>query len=475
MKLALLSGAAAIAGYYGSSLLTKEHVPPGPLPATTSTTETTSFTHTASASRTTSVSRDWRISHLLRRASFGGSPEESSFYEKLGVNAAVDHLLNYEKIDDPYLATEPEITMSYVPRESVSQTINLAWWWIDRMVKTKRPLEEKLTLFWHNHFATANYKVNSHYLMYKQNQMLRKLATSKFRDILMSVTKDPAMLIWLDGRRNTKNAPNENYAREIMEIYTIGKENYSEDDVKAGARAFTGYTVDKNGNTVFDVKRYDDGTKKFLGQTGNFDAEDIVDILANHPATAANISRKLFEFLAYESPGQDVVDQLANVYMRTGGDMKAVVEAILNSEEFFSDRAYLDHVKSAVEFVVTALRSLHATASPFLTVTELQKMGQLPFNPPSVYGWPSGLGWINTSSMLHRYNLPVSAHLKLVDDESSFKADSVEAITRALLPDGLPAEIVQIIQRSTDRIADTAQKTMNAIRLTMATPYYNLN
>ena len=416
---------------------------------------------------------DWKIPHLLRRAGFGASPTELASYENLGANRATNQLLNYENIDDSDLPDQPDITMAFTRKPPAGEIVNLVWWWVNRMVNTPRPLEEKLTLFWHNHFATAIYKVRSPYLMFQQNQLLRSNAMGNFRDLLMGITEDPAMLIWLDGALNKKIAPNENYGREIMEVFTVGVGNYTEDDVKAAARAFTGYQVDKSGNSFFNPNQHDDGTKTFLGQTGNFGPEDIVNILASHPATAKSIARKLFEYFAYDNPSDDTVNQLADVYITSNGNIKAVVEAILNSDEFWSTQAYLGLVKSPVDYLTTSLRSLGATVNPKAAVATLNSMGQLPFDPPSVFGWPTGIAWINTSTILDRYNFPLL--VKNPDNATVAFEDSVDTATRTLFPEGLPAGVLQLIQQSTDSLTDATEKVRNLIRLTMSTPYYNLN
>ena len=374
LKIALIASGAAIGGYFGPQLLDV---------ANTSVQSLSNDIQFGASSFTTD---DWKIPHLLRRAGFGASPAELASFEALGVNGAASQLLNYEQIDNSNLPDQPNITMEFARKPSARETVNLVWWWIDRMVNTQRPLEEKMTLFWHNHLATAIYKVRSPYLMFKQNQLVRSKGMGNFRDLLMGITEDPAMLIWLDGALNRKIAPNENYGREVMEVFTIGVGNYTEDDVKAAARSFTGYQIDRLGNSFFNAKQHDNGVKTFLGQTGNFGPQDIVEILAAHPATAKSIARKLFAYFAYDNPSDDTVNRIANVYSTTGGNIKAVVEAVLDSDEFWSSQAYLSQVKSPVIYLTTALRSLGATVNPKAAVGTLNNMGQLPFDPPSVFG-----------------------------------------------------------------------------------------
>jgi uncharacterized protein (DUF1800 family) len=464
LKLALVTSGVAVAGYYGVEYLEMANASVRSIGNTQLQDQGSSFSPVS----------EWQVAHLLRRAGFGASPDELSSYQKLGVGGAIDQLLNYQNIDDSILPSQPNITMGIEKQSSGQEVGALIWWWVDRMTKTPRPLEEKMTLFWHNHFATAIYKVRSPYLMFKQNQLLRSNAMGNFKDLLMGVTEDPAMLIWLDGARNRKGAANENYGREIMEVFTTGRGFYTEDDVKAAARAFTGYTLDKNGNTKFNPKLHDDGTKTFLGQTGNLGPEDIVSILANHPATARAISTELFQYLAYYNPSTDVIDRLAQVFTSTNGNIKAVVEAILKSNEFISQQAYLEQVKSPVDYVVTALRSLGATAKPAAAIATLNNMGQLPFDPPSVFGWPDGITWINTSTILDRINFPLA--IQTASNLSSPQnTASVDQVSRLLFPEGLPAEVITSIQQSNSSLTNPVDKMRNTIRLTMASPFYNLN
>ena len=461
LKIALAASGVAIAGYFGPEILDMAN------------TSVQSLENQTQFGEPTFVTDDWKIPHLLRRAGFGASPSELAYFENLGVSGAVDRLLNYESIDDSGLASQPDITMALTRKPPPGEIVNLVWWWVNRMINTPRPLEEKMTLFWHNHFATAIYKVRSPYLMFRQNQLLRSKGMGKFRDLLMGITEDPAMLIWLDGARSRKSSPNENYGREVMEVFTIGLGNYTEDDVKAAARAFTGYSINKSGDSFFNPKQHDDGAKTFLGETGDFGPEDIVDILASHPATAKSLARKLFAYFAYDNPSDDTVNRLADVYMQSDGNIKAVVEAILTSDEFWSTQAYLSLVKSPVDYLTASLRSLGATVNPKAAVATLNNMGQLPFDPPSVFGWPDGAAWINTSTMLDRYNFPLL--VRNPENAAVALEDSYDSATRTLVPEGLPPDVLQVIQQSTESLSDTSEQVRNLVRLTMCTPFYNLN
>ena len=425
------------------------------------------------------------VPHLLRRAGFGADPNELTMYQRMGFETAVNHLVNYETLDNSMVPARPYIVMSYA-NSQYEDLDTIQWWWLNRMVRTSRPLEEKMTLFWHNHFATAISKVGNPYLMYVQNRFLRANALGNFRDLLLGITSDPAMLIWLDGNYSEKGNPNENYAREIMEVFSTGRGPYTEDDVKAAARAFTGYRVNNDGTSTFDLGSHDAGVKTYLGQTGYFGPEDIVNILVPHPATASNLAAELFSYFVYPYPDEETVSKFAQVYLDSKYSVKAVVEAILKSDEFRSADAYLAQVKSPVEYVATALRSTGATSEQTSTLDSLSNMGQTLLDPPTVFGWPSGMGWIDSASIFERYNFPLS--LRTSQEDGASRLDSgvaypsgqpssagVKALANTLFPDGMPQEYLDVIQNSVYNFTDQVAGTKDALRLTMASPFYLLN
>jgi uncharacterized protein (DUF1800 family) len=425
------------------------------------------------------------IPHLLRRAGFGADPHELAMYQRMGYETAVNHLVNYQTLDNSMVAARPNIVLSYA-NSDYGDLQPIQSWWLNRMVNTSRPLEEKMTLFWHNHFATAISKVENPYLMYLQNEFLRANALGNFKDLLLGITSDPAMLIWLDGNHNSKGSPNENYAREIMEVFSTGRGPYTEDDVKAGARAFTGYTVNKNGTSSFIQRNHDNGSKTYLGQVGYFGPEDIVNILVPHPATASSLASELFSYFAYPYPSQATVDKFAQVYLDSKYSIKAVVEAILKSDEFRSTSSYLAQVKSPVEFVATALRSTRATSDQGSTLDSLSYMGQTLLDPPTVFGWPSGLAWIDSASIFERYNFPLMMNTTQEDGASRLdssavfpsgqpSAAGVSALANTLFPDGFPQEFLKVVQNSVTNYNDPVAGTKDALRLTMASPFYLLN
>ena len=294
----------------------------------------------------------------------------------------------------------PEPAILYDPKKARQAT---QLWWLDRMLRTNRPLVEKMTLFWHGHFATALGKVQPQYMVGQIN-LFRQLALVRFPVLLSAVTRDPAMLIWLDNRANAKAHPNENYAREVMELFALGLGNYTEDDVKEAARAFTGWTLDKNQQAAFVPARHDDGIKTVLGKTGRFDADDVVSIVVSQPVHQRFLAHKLLEFFVYSDPEPELIEGVAQTYALSGYDVAKTVGTILRSNVFFSPRAYRAIPKSPIELAIGTLRYIGAQTVPPNLIYQLARMGQEPLNPPSVKGWDGGPAWINTSTMLARFN-----------------------------------------------------------------------
>ncbi|MBV9282904.1 MAG: DUF1800 domain-containing protein, partial [Chloroflexi bacterium] len=266
----------------------------------------------------------------------------------------------------------------------------------------------KMTLFWHGHFATAVQKVGNTRWMYQQNQIFRQNALGRFDDLLSAVYKDPAMLRWLDGERNTKLAPNENWGREVMELFTVGIGNYTEDDVHASSRSFTGWRIDLNTNQGLFIDRlHDGGVKTLLGQTGNWDGEDAVRILAAHPATGTFLATRLWRFFASDQPPAGAIQTISDVYYTADHSIREMVRTLFSLPEFYSARVKSGHIKSPVEFVVGSIKQLGLSVTALdlkLLPRVLAGLGQELFNPPNVGGWPGGPTWINAATMLGRFN-----------------------------------------------------------------------
>jgi uncharacterized protein (DUF1800 family) len=337
------------------------------------------------------------IKHLLRRAGFGSSPPELAEYEKFNYEKCVKLLLEPERVDNSALD-------SLVASEDFDFTRidDLKRWWIYRMMFTRRPLEEKMTLFWHGHFATSVAKVENSYAMYMQNLTMRKLGLGKFHDLLLAMTKDPAMIIWLDNQQNKKGEPNENYAREVMELFSLGIGNYAERDIKESARAFTGWQTHPDG-FFFNAKDHDYGAKAFLGREGNFNGDDIIDIIVEQPAVGRFLARKFCRFFVADEPTTAIVADVANAYRPHGDNIREMLFTLFMHDDF-QRNAYHRKIKSPAEFVIGSLKSLQVTQLDNDVATEMGRMGQTVFEPPNVKGWDGGAAWIATDTMMERFN-----------------------------------------------------------------------
>lgn len=362
-----------------------------------------------------------RIAHLLRRAGLSASRTEIERFLPLGIEGAVDRLLAYdqqaETIDD-------EAILSLLRGESPRlQPPMVANWWLYRMLVTQRPLQERMALFWHNHFATSASKVGDGNLMLIQIQMFQRLALADFKTLVIEVSKDPAMLVWLDGVRNVKGKPNENFARELLELFTMGIGHYTERDIQEGARAFTGWSFSRATRSfVFNRAQHDDGEKLFLGKRGRFTGEEIIQIAVEHPATAEFMARKFYRFFIndVDRVEERAVRAFAQEFMQSGYSVRALMRKILLSDAFWSPANYRRRIKSPVEFVVSTLRQVgigerlrqldfssrvgqRALVGYLRVATQwARRIGQALLYPPSVAGWNWGTAWISSQTMLER-------------------------------------------------------------------------
>lgn len=393
-----------------------------------------------------------RMAHLLRRAAFGARPDEITNYLKQGFETTVDQLVNYETVQEAATVPAQPTTTGGGFDIQILDTDNITSWWLDRMIFTKRPLQERMTIFWHDHFATSVSKVNvpnGLKYLYWQNQLFRQYATGDFRAMCKAINRDPAMLWWLDNYLNVKGSPNENYARELQEIFMLGLDAffagaYTEPDVQQAARAFTGWTIRRgadvpigtnpngpltdpaaavsippNTNDNSQASRNHDYTDKTVfGVTRNFNGDDIVDLILDHEpqrsSAARMIGKKLFEHFAYENPEEAVIEHMAAITLRHNFNIKLILrDLFLNTKEFYSERAIQSLVKWPVYHVVSAIRLLQAsTLTRGLNgggriqqqQTTLDSMGMALLNPPDVFGWPGKEEWITTSQLLARNN-----------------------------------------------------------------------
>ncbi len=388
----------------------------------------------------------WTIfeaAHLLNRAGFGGSPAEIRALHALGREMAVDSLLNPTELTDAFpppawseekqaladlqmrLNQRRELqrqlrrltpekaeqlkreTNREQQRENRQRTLEAQSWWFRRMVKTDAPLREKMTLFWHDHFATSIQKVKQPVLLVRQNALFRSHAFGSFRDLTQAVLMDPAMMLYLDTQSSKKGMPNENFARELMELFTLGEGSYTEQDIREAARAFTGYQLDRRHGTVIHHKRqWDSADKTLFGFTGPYNGRDVIDLIFTKKDPARFLVGKLWEFFVYEKPSASALDALAAVFKKADYKTAPLLREILLSREFYAEPSIRTQIKSPVQFIASLLKQLEIGNPPAgFAITAEQQLGQVLFMPPNVAGWDWGQAWINTNTLLTRYNL----------------------------------------------------------------------
>jgi len=409
--------------------------------------------HTAPAALAPIADSAWsraHAAHLLGRAGFGGTPREIDRLAALGPRAAVRRLVRFEGAAadtlppfehsgifdeglDPFPPSRPATTklatetgealgikvrtggnrplqpivnkFFYWLRASRLETDRVTQWWAERMLRSPRPLEEKMALFWHGHFATSEDKVRDYRKMLQQLELFQRAGLGNFRTLLVAVAQDPAMLAYLDAGVNVKGSPNENFAREIMELFTMGVGNYSEHDIREAARAFTGWNFVGTEFHV-DPAKHDDGPKTFLGETGNFDGVDIIDRILAHPATPAFIATKLYRFFVREDLAPTLQAALADELVALDYELAPFLEKLFLSRDFYADASRGTRIKSPVEFVISTYRRLGLTNLPgapdFNLVTGA--LGQRLMHPPTVAGWSYGRSWITPSLLIERGN-----------------------------------------------------------------------
>lgn len=288
--------------------------------------------------------------------------------------------------------------------QSREDLTNLNIFWLDEMINGQAQLREKISLFWHGHFAC---RVINSFFQQDLLQVIRMHALGSFRDLLIAVSKSPSMLQFLNNQQNRKQHPNENFAREVMELFTMGRGNYTEQDVKEAARAFTGWGFNLKGEFVFRRFQHDDGQKTFLGRKGNFDGDDILDILLEQPQTANYITRKLYRFLVNETEDEQNIKALATRFQKNNYDVKSLLTDIFTSDWFYDEKNVGNRIKSPVELLVGIRRFLPMKLDkPEVQLLVQRVLGQVLFFPPNVAGWPGGKNWIDSSSLLMRLRIP---------------------------------------------------------------------
>jgi uncharacterized protein (DUF1800 family) len=380
-----------------------------------------------------SASEPWdlaRVAHLHRRAGFAASWGVLERDRRDGPAASIARLLDGDaRTPDGKPAAEFEALLDDMGRRlAPAATLpRLQGIWLYRMIFTAHPLRERMTLFWHNHFATSNAKVQNPALMQRQNDLFRAHALGKFQALVAAVGKDPAMLIWLDSTANRRAKPNENYAREVMELFTLGRGRYTEKDIQEAARAFTGWFVVRDRFQEI-AAQHDDGPKTVLGRTGRFDGDDIPPLLLEQPACAEFLCGKLVRYFVTEvdDVSPELLAPLARSFRESGYDVRGVVETILRSRLFHDAGARRRRVKCPVEYAIGTIRALEVfkpTVQADGLAEACGRMGQNLYAPPSVAGWEWGPAWANSSTMLARTNFALAL---LADKERGDLTDLVK-------------------------------------------------
>lgn len=396
---------------------------------------------------------DWNYefaAHLLERAGFGGTPAEIEAIARLTPAEAVAHLVQFEGADvsglapyeqsdihdpglEPFPPSRPAVTelaretgealgvkvkpsgnrrlqpvvnkFFYWLRASLLETRRVADWWAGRMVASPRPLEEKMALFWHGHFAVGESKVRDYRKLLAQLELYQRDGLGNFRDLMVAIAQDPGMLSFLDAGVNVKGAPNENFAREIMELFTMGVGNYSEQDIREAARAFTGWNY-ADLEFVINEAQHDDGEKAFLGRTGQFDGVEVIDIIMEQPVTAEYIAGKIYRYFARQELSPELQAELGAVFRDADYEVRPLLETIFLSRDFYAAETVGTQIKSPVQLVVSTYRKLGLDGAPgipdFNSVTGA--LGQRLFFPPTVAGWAHGRSWVTPGLLLERGN-----------------------------------------------------------------------
>ena len=417
------------------------------------------------------------MAHLMRRAGFGATRDELEALDARSYEATVEELLHPETSRTSTPEDEDLVRRYHVDQNSLLILDSAQAYWIFRMVNTSRPLEEKIALFWHGLFATGYTKLNQPKVILSQIDMFRRRGLGSFRDLLVEISKDPAMIFWLDNKDNHKDAVNENYGREILELFTMGVGNYTEDDVRQSSRAFTGWNIHNsdfhavrtNQDSVWPYGRidwqyeyrpedHDNGEKQFLGQVGDHNGEDVIDIICRHPATARFIARHLYNFFVADEPqvpawdtvpprDPHAIETLAQAFVESGYNIRATLRVLFNSN-FFKESTFAK-VKSPVEMVVGTART--AGGFEFPNVVDIQlalqpaQMGQQVLDPPSVEGWHTGVEWVNTASLVKRVNFAVGQFSDSTKPGVNSMIDRIASSNGNLSPDDLVESCLDIL------------------------------
>lgn len=355
--------------------------------------------------------------HLLWRAGFGAGINQIGDLKNKTTKTLVNELFKEEifteiNYDTPDVPVSDDMTDSRTPAEKKKEMqriireqnneLNLNF--LNQMVNSKDQMREKMAFFWHGHFAS---RVNNSKFSKQLLNTIRKNALGNFKDLLFEVSQSPAMLNFLNNQQNKKDHPNENFAREVMELFTMGRGNYTEKDIREGARAFTGWGYDKEGNFKERKNLHDDGTKTFLGKTGNFTGTDILNIILEQQATATFITTKIYKFFVNEKVDSNIVEQLSTDFYKSGYDLKKLMNSIFSSSWFYDQKNIGNRIKSPIELMAGMMRMLPMNIqNPENLIVYQKLLGQMLLYPPNVAGWPNGKSWIDSSTLMVRLQIP---------------------------------------------------------------------
>lgn len=413
--------------------------------------------------------------HLLWRTGFGASFDEIQQVTQDGLDKTLDRLLS------PPVETAEFGKADALLRQAAFDSGNIAdlkVWWLHRMVASANPLVEKLTLLWHNHFATSNAKVDSVPLMAAQNDLLRRESLGSFRRVLHDMAKDVAMLVWLDSNSNRKRHPNENFAREVMELFSLGVGNYSEHDIQEAARAFTGWHV-RNGEFWFNAIQHDTGEKVVFTKHGNFDGGDVVELCLEHPACPRFLAFKLLRQFVEPSPSREHIDSLAVLIRQHNFEWRPILRELFSSQLFFAESSRQSIIKSPVELLLGAVRQLKAKPNLQSLARLSAELGQDIFEPPTVKGWDGGRLWISSTTLIQRANFATAllksnqlgsisfAGLRVEDDVNYF-------VDLLLARDVGPDAVAELRQFAKNQTGDAETRLRSLAQFVMQMPEYQL-
>jgi uncharacterized protein (DUF1800 family) len=354
-----------------------------------------------------------RVGHLLRRAGFGATHARQQTMLKQNPAQAIESVVNFDPKVDPFdgVLTQMEGLFNLKEPDATAR------WWIHRMMYTPHPLQEKMALFWHNRFATSAAKVGDGYFMHQMIDLFRQQGLGNYRDLVVSVSRDPAKRVWLDGPNNKKGKANENFGRELMELFTLGVGNYTEHDVKQVSRCFTGWTISyQERKSNFDPKKFDAGEKEIFGQKGNFDGPAAIDLILKQPAASKYLAKKILSEFVHPEPTPEQIDHYAGRLVDLKWEIRPLMKELFASRMFFSDWSYRSKIKSPCELVIGVALALGGIPNTQFLRESMSRMGQPLLYPPSVKGWDGGEDWINANTVLQRFNFGMYAATQRRDE-----------------------------------------------------------